>query len=289
MQNGDFELGGYLMGKGQPVFATAFKPGGAGERLQDLDHPFADTRVFGRDQKTPPIWQFEFSVAEAAGKNPTTVVDSLEDLATAWESAVDRQTPGEYTALRYMVNGRVRRVYGRPRNFDWDPSRNIEAGNVVASAQFALRDTTHYDDSQITTEMMLRQPPTGYVTLPAVWPLQTVVESTRQGSFVLAGRKTVQPEEITFYGPVTNPVLAAPDWTIALNGTIPYDGSVTVRPWDNTVTTDKGQPVPGWLSRKTYLPDVQLAPGPVGLTFTGTDPTGTARVVLTARAGYNSL
>lgn len=289
MKNGDFELNGYMTGPGCPVFVTDFQPGSTGERNQDVDDVFDDLRVFGRDQLTPPVWSFKFSVAQPSGAAPSAVLDSLEALAKAWRGAGDRRKPGTVVPLRYMIKDRVRVVYGRPRNFAYDPSRNIEDGDIEASAQFALRDTVHYSDELVSSELMLRQPPTGYVTLPAVWPLLSVVQSDRQGSFVLPGSVPVQPEEIVFYGPVTNPAVATAEWSVALNGTIPYDGWVSVDPKNRTVLNQGGGSVAGWLSRKTYLPDVQLNPGPVGLTFTGTDPTATARVVVRARAGYYTL
>lgn len=290
MENGDFELGGYLIGRGQPVFVTDFQVGSSGTRHQDEDNPYGNNRWFGRDQKTARVWSFEFSVAQASGTAPAAgVLAALEDLAAAWEGTGDPETPGDYTYLRYMVGGRVRRVYGRPRNFDWDPSKNLEDGNVVATAQFALLDTLHYSDTLEQVEVMLRQPPTGSVTLPAVWPLISVVQSTRQGVYTVASKAAAYPEDLTIYGPVNNPVVDVQDWQVKLNGSIPYDGWVRISPRDGTIINQDDAPVPGMLSRTSYLPDMVLKPGPGGITFAGIDPTATARAVLRWRPAYRTI
>lgn len=291
MENGDFELNGYLMGAGQPVFASDFQPGTYGDRDQDQDNPFAPARMFGRDLQTAPTWSFDFSVAQAPGTAPDVgVLASLEALATAWRSAVDAGTPGAVTRLRYQIGGRVRCVYGRPRNFAFNPSKNIADGNIVASAQFACEDIYTYSDQLFEVQLQLRPPPTGNVTLPAVWPLTTQITSTRQGVFTVAGSAAVLPEDITFYGPVGDPVLECTgNWTVGWAGTIPYDGWVRIDPRAGTVLNQAGAYVGGTLSRKTYLPELVFKPGGADLKFSGTDNTGSSRAVVRWRSGYNAL
>jgi len=293
MQNGDFELAGYLIGRDQPVFVTDFQTGSNGERLQDTPNPYGNTRFFGRDQKDPATWSFEFSVAQEDGAAPDSgVLDSLERLATVWNTAVDATDPGAYTSLRYMIGGRVRRVYGRPRNFSFNPSQNIQDGSITATAQFALLDTFSYADAQEQTQLQLRQAPVGAVTLPAVWPVLSVIDTERQGTFDVTGSAEALVDDITFYGPIVNPqlVLAGPGgWTVSLIGTIPYDGWVRLDPRWPRVLNQSGGSAAGMVSRRTYLPDLTLRPGARGLTFTGTDPTSTAKTIIRWRPAYNAL
>lgn len=292
MKDGDLELGGYVMGRDWPVFATNLSNSGSKTRDQDQDNPLGDTRIFGRDRQSAPVWAFEFSVAEAAGSLPASgVLESLEALARAWRTALDATIPGQVVPLRYQVGGRVRRVYGRPRNFNFEPSAGIEFGNVIASGEFALKDALSYGDAQTTTELTLRVPPNGYVTLPAVWPLDSVLAgTTRQGVFIMGGSAPAQPDDITFYGPVTDPELESltGGWKIRWNGTIPYDGFVRIDFRAGTVQNQSGATAPG-LSRTTYLPDIVLRPGPQDLNFAGDDLTGTARVAVRWRPAYYAI
>lgn len=291
MENGDFELDGYLIGKGQPVFASKFQTGTVADRDQDRDSLFSSTRIFGRDERSAPVWSFEFSVAQATGQPAAAgVLDSLEALVKAWRGFSGARTPGAVQRLRYKVAGRERCVFGRPRNLAFDPSVNLEDGNVVASAQFALQDTLHYSDTLNSVEVRLRQPPTGYVTLPAVWPLISVIESTRQGQFTSNSSMPAAPEEITFYGPISDPKLVNTNWEIGLEDIeIPYDGWVTINFRDRTVLDHTGASRAGNLTRDSELLDMYVHPGPQDLTFSGIDLTATARAVLRWRTAYYSL
>ena len=291
MENGDFELDGYVMGVGQPVFVTDFQPGTYADRDQDQDNPFRSARIFGRDQTTAPNWSLDFSVAQAAGTAPDVgVLAALEALATVWRRSVDVETPGTVTRLRYKVGGRVRCVYGRPRNFAFNPSTNIADGSIIASAQFACEDIYTYADELQEISLQLRPPPTGNVVLPAVWPLTTKIISTRQGVFTVNGSAPTMPEDITFYGPVVDPVLECTgNWVAGWSGSIPYDGWVRIDPRAGTVLNQSGANVGGPLSRRTYLPDLVFKPGGADLKFSGTDNSGSSRAVVRWRSSFHAL
>lgn len=291
MENGDFELAGYRIGKSQPVFVTDFQTGSTGERNQDEVHPQDDVRLFGRDYVDPATWSFEFSIAQEDGTVPDVgVLAELEKLHKTWRTAIDPRKPEQVTYLRYMIGGRIRRAYGRPRNFAFDPSQNIEDGLVTATAQFALRDTFTHADELSQVEIGLRQQATGYATLPGTWPLQLALQSTRQGLFTVDSSAMVPAEDITFYGPITNPVLTLDgEWTVTFNGEIPYDGWVRIDPAARTVKDHLGNSRAGQLSRKTYIPDLLLRPGNRGLTFAGQDLTATSRAVIRWRPAYYGL
>lgn len=291
MKNGDFELGGYLIGRDHPVFASDFQPGSIGERLQDEPHPQDDVRMFGRDFLDPPTWSFEFKVTQPDGATPDSgVLAELEKVQRVWRTAVDSRKPEAVTYLRYMIGGRIRRVYGRPRNFTADPSQNIEDGLITATAQFALRDAYTYADELSQVEIGLRQGATGYATLPGTWPLQTVVTAERDGVFFVDSSAAVPPEDVTFYGPISNPTLKLDNnWTISYLGTIPYDGWVRIDPRKRTVKDQSGNSRAGLLSRKTSITELIIPPGNQGLQFSGLDLTATSRAVIRWRPAYFGL
>lgn len=290
MQNGDFELAGYLIGRDQPVFVSEFNTGPEGDRDQDFDDPLGDTRIFGRDRTSPATWTFEFSVAQAAGQPAAAgVLESLENLKKVWRTAVDARDPGDFTTLRYMIGGRIRRVYGRPRGFVPDPSRNIEDGHVVANASFARLETLTYQDAQEVMELTLRTPPSGEVTLPAVWPLISKVTAARQGVVTVGGSAPTVIDDITFYGPVDNPMIENANWRVAWSGSIPYDGFVRIDPRRRTVLNHQGASVAGALSRRTRMRELTLDPGGQDFTFTGLDNTANARAVVRWRPAYYAL
>lgn len=290
MENGDFELGGYLIGAGQPVIVTSFQINPGEVVQQDQINPFASRRMFGRDTQNPPTWEFDFHIANPDGVAADVgVLGALEALTTAWAGTVDAETPGATTFLRYKIGGRVRGVYGRPRNFTPNPSVNIQDGSLTAAAQFALSDAYTYSDELFETELQLRPPPNGAVTLPAVWPLLSEISSTRQGIFTVGGTSPTYPEDITFYGPVVNPSLETLAWKVGWQGTVPYDGWVRINPRETTVLTNTGASVSGGLTRSTFLPDLKFKPGAQDLKFSGVDNTGSSRAVVRWRSAFNSF
>lgn len=292
MQNGDFEIAGYMLGREHPAFVSDFQPGSLGQRAQDVDSPFAAERYFGRDLESAPVWSFEFSLGEADGDElvpDAGVLETLDTLTAVWRGALDATQPESVLVLRYMIGGRVRRVYGRPRNFAPDPSANLEDGNITATGQFALRDALHYDDEQSFTELQLRPPPAGYATLPGVWPLTSYVESERQGQIVVGGNAAAPAEEVVFYGPVIDPKLESDLWKIELTRTIPADGWIKINPRARTAETHLGQNVSGDLSRESYLPGIILTPGEHSFTYSGSDPTGFSRAVVRWRNAHYGL
>jgi len=288
MIDGDIEVGGYLTGPGQPVFARALNVGAAQARDQDQLNPVGNTTHFGRDYLTPPVWKLEFCIGEGIG--PLEALRALAQLQTAWRTAVNPEEPGAVTTLRYAAAGRTRRVYGRPRNFTPDVSRNLADGDVMATAEFVTADPYHYDDLEGELTITLRDNSNfGAVTLPAVWPLMSVPGAGRQGTIIVDGDAPT-PVQVTFDGPVVNPALAAgEEWAVQTTTSLAYDRSLTIDARTETVELEDGTPVPGVLSHETYLPGARLEPGIQELRFTGTDATGTSKATIRWRNAYYSF
>lgn len=288
MKDGEVEVGGYLTGPGLPVFVTSLDPGVAAERHQDVQSDYTGKVSFGRDTVSPPVWKLQFAIGE--GRSADEALAALAALQRAWRTAVDPRVPGEVTALRYGAAGRTRRVYGRPRNFTPDLSHSLEDGNVVATAEFVTQDAYHYSDVEQSKTLTSRPPATSYVTLPAVWPLLSSKPEIRQ-SVIQVGGDAPTPVRVEFTGPGSNPGLIAPGqgWEVQALGTFAYDETLVVDSRTEEIMMGDGTPAPGVLSRATYLPEVQLAPGSTELQFVGNDSTGSATATIRWRDAYTSF
>src|SRR5690606_36874626 len=109
--DGQYELDGYLFGCGQPVDVARMNPGPRAVTNQDAPVPGGHGRNVGRDSDDGPEWSFDLTVTGEGA------FDTLEGLREAWQAEGIAQSPGALSVLRYALPGRVRRVYGRPREF----------------------------------------------------------------------------------------------------------------------------------------------------------------------------
>ena len=97
------------------------------------------------------------------------------------------------------------------------------------------------------------------------------------------------PVTIRFFGPIAWPLVKSTlGWEVGLSATLAYDDEVVIDPIAGTVMKN-GLPAPGLLSRRSRIRRALLQPGANSLYFTGTDPTGTAKVLLSWRNAYSSL
>lgn len=282
LADGDFELDGYVLGRSHPAFVTKFDPGMAKALFQDAQHPSANSRLFGRDYKVGPLWSFEFAIA--AGREADSVLQEMGALRSKWER--EGLLPGEEQTLRYSVGGRVRRVYGRSRNFTYDPNKSLNAGVIrSAGAEFQASDALHYADAEESVTVGLIPGNAGGLVSPLVSPLTTVAGSQRQGVLAVGGDAPA-PVRVTFRGPVTNPVASSTGWQIGLNATLAYDQWVTVDTRRGTVLRNDGVSLAGALTRRTYLPEARLRPGAREIIYRGTDNTGTSSCTVAYRPAF---
>lgn len=283
LREGDFDLNGYVIGgdKTRPVYAVGLDTGMVSHRDQDQLNPHGDDRYFGDDELEGPTWTLELRT----GRNVSTqtALSSLGAVTRAWRAAP--RGAGQESTLRYMVGGRVRRVYGRPRNFTFDPTLLYSHGYVSAGAQFVMADTLQYDDTEESLRVGLVPGNAGGLRSPLIGPLTTVAGGQRQGLVLVEGDAPA-PVRVVIQGPVTNPVVTSTGWRIALTGTLAYDQSVTIDTRKGTVKRNDGADLGGWLSRTTFLPEARLRPGTREITFSGTDATGTATATVHWRPTY---
>lgn len=286
LRDGDFDLNGYVIGgdKSRPVYAVGVDLGVADHRTQDELAPHSQDRYFGQDQLSGPTWTLELRT----GRNVTTkaALAALAAVTKAWRSAPDG--PGEESTLRYAIDGRTRRVYGRPRSFTADPNLLYSHGYLVTAGQFVTSDTLHYaDETNRLTVSLIPTDARGLLS-PLISPLTTVAGGKRQG-IINVGGDAPAPVVLEFKGPITNPVASSRGWVVGLTGTIAYDQTITVDTRKGTVTRNDGADMGGMLTRRTFLPEARLLPGEQELVFQGIDATGTATCTATWRSTFYSF
>ena len=285
LQDGDFELDGYLFSgsRRQPLYVLGFNIEPARTRVQDVPNPMAPELRQGRDQRTPPLWQFGFRVGHGGA---AATLSRLAGLTTAWNALT--AVPDAESVLRYAIAGRTRRVYGRAREMSPDYSMVYDLGRVVATGDFQPRDVWLYDDDIQSLTVSLIPTSTRGLKSPLKAPLTTAQGAQRQGQVTIGGDAPA-PVELEFKGPIINPVASSTGWEVGLNLTLAYDQTVTVNTRTGTVRRNDGVNLAGVLTRRTYLPEARMQPGARELIFAGTDPTGTATCTMRWRNTYQSL
>lgn len=276
LEDHDIEIDGYILGRKHSVFAEDIDTGQIEVRDQDSLNPVGNNIFFGRDYLTPPMWTI--AIATKAG-NAENGLNALGHVSKVWRAP---RGIGEDIKLRYHVAGRTRFVYGRPRTFGTVPTgAGLNQGIIRALGEFKLTDTNHYDDTLKQVRVDIVPPLTGGgLTAPFVAPMVTTTNGIRQGRIDDAGGNTGTPFELTIYGPISNPVIESDDWRISLKTSLAWDQSLTVDTRKMTITRNDGASLAGTLSRKSRLEKARINPGNNEFTFTGTDPTGTAYMII---------
>lgn len=294
LNDGEFELDGYAFGgasHGVVVPPGGFDPGSHESRSQDAPSPNSDSLRFGRDYRTPGAWTFTLATN---ADTEAQALGSLEDLQVVWDNAESRTVPGSLSTMRYVLAGRTRRVYGRPRRFAPALPTTHTQGLLTAVADFQLADTLVYDDEARSTVVSAAPPVALGLTSPITTPISVASGGEREGAIADVGGKVPAPVVILFTAgssAITSPWVATPDWRIELNTTIPAGMSVVVdtRPASMSVLRSDGANLAGKLTRTSTLQGARLKPGSAQLTFGGYDPSATATCAVSWRPAYLSL
>lgn len=286
-----FELDGVPFGVGQDVAVSKFERGGAETRGQDQPSEFGDWLNFGTDRKTPGLWSWELYTNLTDGTSALAALGQLEEL---WDAEDTRLTVGEVLPLRYTINGRTRRVYGRPRRFTATPQDLTPKGRIDIVADFQLADTTHYADEQKSSPVLrvgaADLTGTGIV-FPITFPVMfggTAGSPASRNITVGGTRRTWLTA--TFTGPITNPYLIVAGTVFQLEGVLGAGEQVIVSglPWQQGIYRPGGTTAPLTLDSRTLLDNLRVAPGTYLVTFGGIDNTGTASCVVAWRDAFGS-
>lgn len=281
---------GVVFGLGRPVEVTAsgFKPGTGDILNQDSVNKRRGTISFGRDIKGPAEWSFSgFSNHD----EEIDALESVEDLAAAWNPIDTFDTAGRVSVLRYTTAGRTRRVFGRPRRFEAAPDNVIMSGMIPVDMTFQCVDSYSYDDiEQMSVIDLTSDNSTGGFVFPVTFPVSTLTTNNAGDDQVDVGGRVRTYPRITIRGPIVNPVLTSDDWTIRLNGTIPQFGYVVIdcRPWVLAITDHRGANASSMLDSRSWLEDCYLRPNyRNNFNLSGATSGGVARAEIRWRNAYN--
>lgn len=269
-------IDGVAFGIGQHVSLddNGFAPGSTDWAVQDSENGMNGSTAFGRDRLLGPTWNWQLHV------NRSSVEEALETLgafSTAWKALHIRETPGAVLPIRYKVGGRTRRIYGRPRRFEAPPDNKILSGYVPVSVDFKCVDGFSYDDTM--KEVVLQLGMTledegvdsgGGFIFPIIFPVVTLPPTKKQTYVTVGGEASSHPI-IRFNGPVVNPGLTTPNWTLSLDYTISAGQYVEIdtRPWRQTAMLNGQTSVAGFLGRRQRMSKVVFNPGRFQAKYTG--------------------
>lgn len=265
-----------------------FSAGRSSLRTSDTNRPQKDGTTPGLDFLGDRTWAFDIVTNGRTLTDALALAEALED---EWYADEVRLTPGRREPLSYELDGRWRRVYGRPGEYE-GPVGNVRAkqGAGIITADFRVMDPYHYSEDVQEVTLNIVPSSTGGLVGPLVSPLTSASSGApRAGNVTNRGNRPT-PLQVEFVGPVRDPwVRSAAGWTIGLKGSLAYDETVLVDPLTETVRRSDGAAVPGMLTTATLLSESKLPAGQSELSFGGTDSTGTAKAVLRWRDAYKSL
>jgi hypothetical protein len=262
-------------------------PGAAEVHINDTKTPQRDGVTPGRDWLGGNSWIYEIT---AKGSTLGEVLAANAQLAAAWRS-VKHLAPTEKMPLRYQLDGRWRRVYGRPGRYNGVKVDTFAMnGNGHILSEFRVLDPLHYDDAEQVVRLNIVPATTGGLVGTLSGPLSSARSGAPRAGLVNNGGDAETPLKAVFHGPVRNPwVKLANGWEMSLSGSIAWDQTVTVDPLRGTVTRSDGAAVNGMLTHASQLSNSLLPPGPSELTFGGTDETGSSYVELMWRDAHQSI
>jgi hypothetical protein len=277
---------GFGLGLDVEVDEDGFHPGATEWGDQDQDNATRGGVGFGRDVLTGPTWAWDLFVDQADVPSAKAATNRF---ATAWRALHIRDKPGAVIPLRFRVGDDVRRIYGRPRGFDAPPNNRILSGFVPIQCDFKAVDGFVYADVEDTLTLGLQQGSEGGFVFPVVFPVRTLPVGTQRAQAVVGGDAPTYPV-VRFTGPVANPTLITPDWTLRLDYSIPANQYVEIdlRPWRLTVMLNGTSSVAGKLAPRTRLSDLALEPGRYDMTYRGSSSTGASTCQVRWAAAFNS-
>ena len=290
LQEMQFDLDGYVFGKGMPVFvdASGFDPGESVEILQDGTNPINGARTWGRDMRGPKTWTFSTHVDQT---DTVTALAGLAAMGAVWQAPKWLQ-PQNIAMLRYRVGDRTRCVFGKPRRFSHAVNNNILGGHIPPVATFDLADHRHYDDVENVLDVTVSPTTPGGFDVPLLVPLviELVATTVRAGVFSVGGDMDT-PVMVDFIGPLTNgKVTIGSFFEVGFVGTLAAGESITVdaRPWSMGVYRSGGGSVV--LSRTTRLSRALVSPGTgYEAVLHGSDQSGTSKARVRWRNAYTTL
>lgn len=296
LQDHEFELlatededEGFAFGLHRAVSCNAdgFDPGVSEWITQDVDNPGNGATLMGRDVLKGSTFTWQLF---ANRDSEETAAQAIADLGKIWLNRKKAREPGVYSIIRYAMAGRVRRVYGRPRRWGTTMTNQILSGMVPITCDFQRVDPLFYDDSPEIDTLDMISLSEGGITFPVVFPAASVPSGSNEGEIWVSGDEPTWPI-IRFTGPIINPELTTPAWTLKLNTTI-LDGNwieIDTRPWVMSVKNQAGYSVAGLLDPRTRFSKMSLEPGHYSLAMRGDSSSNTATATIKRYPAYATI
>lgn len=280
---------GQVFGIGESVSVdnAGFIPGDDDWDVEDEVNPRRGGVNFGRDTLAGPTHGWNLHVNES---DVPTALTTLAAFKAAWRALNVRRTPGAILPVRYRINDRYRRFYGRPRRFSAPPDNMILSGFIPVTVDFQAVDAFFYDDEEQVIILGLQSGSEGGFSFPATFPVSTLPAGDYEQQAVVGGDAPTYPV-VRFTGPVTNPSLGTEDWNLSLALDIAADDYVEIdlRPWAMTALLNGNGSVAGQLGRRQPLADMVFEPGNHTLLFRGTSDLSTATCTVRWSNAHNSI
>ena len=282
-----FDLDGFTFGHATgPLRLMDWDAGSLGIDARDVEQPVRDGLLFGRDRGLAPVWTFTLTTLTA---DETTAREALDAFAQAWRPP-SSTTPLAHSVLRYYLNGRWRRAYGRPRTITLPTSGSaMRTGRATIVATFQLADPLHYSDAESSLSLGIVPASSAGLAFPTAPPFTWRSDGAPQSRFAVVGGDAPTPLRVMLTGPVVRPWVRVGDVLVQLTGELAYDETLTVDARLMTITRADGASVPGALAPRTRMADLRLSPGSHEVTFGGSDLTGTATATVAWRDAFRSL
>ena len=253
---------------------------------EDSDNTFTPGLMMGTDLLRPGQFVFEL-------RTDTYTIDNAkaaaEELAAAWLRGGTRK-PGDMSILRYRVGNRVRRVYGRGRNYSHDFDQWSYSGTSPILASFDMDRHLFFDDLERDVLVGYTPPVTGGLVAPLSAPLTaTGTGATGVGGFIGdVGGTAPTPVVIELHGPTQYATVVGDTWSVEYAKPIAADQVVTIdtrHPY-SLVYDNFGRILNGNLSWKTNLQRATITPGSEMISYKGYDTTNTSYARVKWRAAY---
>ncbi|MEU7435731.1 hypothetical protein AB0B07_33560 [Streptomyces sioyaensis] len=295
LQEGQWDLGGVLMGAGTQVrFKEVTGLGWPGTRDSDVDQPSADGVYPGPDYYTARTIEFDANI-RVPGDGPACEA-LLAQLQAAADDPTTRLVGGATMPLRVRRPGSTtRRVNGRLRRLAPEMATAIH-GFIPVDMAFEATDPTWYGDVEQAVDIPLGWMTGGGFTAPVVAPIFVTSATTaaeRPGWVTNAGTRDTWPV-LRINGPCSNVtithvasgrVLALPTLVLTAGQWLEMD----TRPGRLSVVRENGGNAETYLSAASRLDKFSLPPGTSEMRWTATDPTNSARLTVTWRDAYTAL
>lgn len=287
LEHEQFEIDGYKFGRLCPVNVESIEWGSPEIRQVDSTRPREDGRRFGRDYRGGRTLSFSLFTM---GTDVSAMSD-LGELSAKWDAAAIRAQSGAVSVLRWNIGGRLRKVWGRPRQISADPHYFFQ-GKAMITADFETVDHLFYADEIQSASVSLVPPPIGGLTEPLSDPLIGVQAGQIQGRIFVDG-DTPAWLSTRIYGPILRPEISVGGvWSAKLNVDLKSDEYIDISPipWDRKVRKNGKENASGTLTQDSQrLSQMLITPGNHEVILGGTDRTGRATAVFSWLSAYHSL